>query len=63
MSRTSRGVRPVSQYDAMMAWCAAMRSMDKFYVVDPKGLEWETYAVTDDSTDGLGWLGTDNCCT
>ena len=40
-----------------------MRSMDKFYVVDPKGLEWETYAVTDDSTDGLGWLGTDNCCT
>ena len=35
---------------------------DKIYVVDPDGLEWETYAVTDESPDGLDLLGTNNCC-
>ena len=35
---------------------------DKIYVVDPDGLEWETYAVTDESPDGLDLLGTGNCC-
>ncbi len=35
---------------------------DKIYVVDPDGLEWETYAVTDDSPDGLDLLGINNCC-
>ena len=36
---------------------------DKIYVVDPDGLEWETYAVTDESPDGLDLLGTGNCCS
>jgi len=36
---------------------------DKVYVVDPDGLEWETYAVTDESPDGLDLISTETCCT
>jgi|TARA_B100001094_G_C18146373_1_gene780961 catechol 2,3-dioxygenase-like lactoylglutathione lyase family enzyme len=43
-----------------MVCCHAQQ--DKLDVVDPDGLEWETYAVTDESPDGLALLGTDNCC-
>mgnify|MGYP003299760956 FL=1 len=39
-----------------MVCCHAQQ--DKLYVVDPDGLEWETYAVTDESPDGLDLLGT-----
>ena len=35
---------------------------DKVYVVDPDGLEWETYAVPDESPDGLDLLSTEGCC-
>jgi len=35
---------------------------DKVYVVDPDGLEWETYAVTDESPDGLDLLNAEGCC-
>ncbi len=35
---------------------------DKVYVVDPDGLEWETYAVTDEAPDGLDLLSTEACC-
>jgi len=35
---------------------------DKIYVVDPDGLEWETYAITDDAPDGKSLLELDTCC-
>jgi catechol 2,3-dioxygenase-like lactoylglutathione lyase family enzyme len=35
---------------------------DKVYVVDPDGLEWETYAVTDDVPDGLDLISVEGCC-
>lgn len=35
---------------------------NKIYVIDPDGLEWETYAVTDDTPDGLELLDDDTCC-
>ena len=35
---------------------------DKVYVVDPDGLEWETYAITDDAPDGKSLLELDACC-
>ena len=35
---------------------------DKVYVVDPDGLEWETYAITDDAPDGKSLLQLDTCC-
>lgn len=35
---------------------------DKVYVVDPDGLEWETYAITDDAPDGKSLLELDTCC-
>jgi hypothetical protein len=35
---------------------------DKIYVVDPDGLEWETYAITDDAPDGKSLLELDACC-
>jgi len=35
---------------------------DKVYVMDPDGLEWETYAVTDDSPDGRELIDIQACC-
>jgi catechol 2,3-dioxygenase-like lactoylglutathione lyase family enzyme len=48
------------QREAAVVCCHA--EQDKVYVVDPDGLEWETYAVTDESPDGLDLLSTEGCC-
>ena len=49
----------VRREDAV-ACCHA--EQDKIYVVDPDGLEWETYAITDDAPDGKSLLELDTCC-
>lgn len=35
---------------------------DKVWVDDPDGLEWEVYAVTDETPDGLAMIDMTGCC-
>ncbi|HEY7823380.1 MAG TPA: ArsI/CadI family heavy metal resistance metalloenzyme [Acidimicrobiia bacterium] len=35
---------------------------EKFWVSDPDGVEWEVYAITNDTPDGLDLLSEKGCC-